>query len=40
MENAVDKVLNDGLRTADILGASGKTPLTTTEMTGAVIERL
>jgi len=40
IEVAVDKVLDDGLRTADIVGDSGKTPLSITEMTDAIIERL
>lgn len=40
IEAAVDKVLNDGLRTADIAGESGVKPLTTTEMTDVIIERL
>ncbi|MBE5745161.1 MAG: 3-isopropylmalate dehydrogenase [Clostridiales bacterium] len=37
--NAVDKVLNEGLRTAD-LARNGATPLTTTEMTDEIIKRL
>ncbi len=40
IEAAVDKVLNDGLRTADIAGESGAMPLSTTEMTDAIIARL
>ena len=40
IEDAVDKVLNDGYRTADILGASDVTPLTTTEMTDKILERI
>lgn len=40
IENAVDAALNDGLRTADIVGESGKTPLSTTEMTDEIIKRL
>ncbi|MBQ4269499.1 MAG: 3-isopropylmalate dehydrogenase [Clostridia bacterium] len=36
--NAVDKALNDGLRTADI--ARGGAALSTTEMTDAILERL
>lgn len=40
IEDAVDKVLEAGLRTADIVGDSGVTPLTCTEMTAAIIERL
>ena len=37
--NAVDKVLNEGLRTAD-LARNGTTPLTTDEMTDEIIKRL
>lgn len=40
IEAAVEKAINDGLRTADILGDKGGTPLTCTEMTQAIIERL
>ncbi len=40
IEKAVEQVLADGLRTADIVGNSGVTPLTCTEMTDAVIARL
>ncbi|MCD7805547.1 MAG: 3-isopropylmalate dehydrogenase [Oscillospiraceae bacterium] len=40
IEAAVDKVLNDGLRTADIVGETGAKPLSTTEMTDAIIARL
>ncbi len=40
IEKAVEQVLADGLRTADIAGNSGVTPLTCTEMTDAVIARL
>ena len=40
IEAAVDRCLNEGLRTADIVGASGKTPLGTAAMTDAIIERL
>ena len=36
--NAVDKALNDGLRTADI--ARGGAAISTTEMTDAIIARL
>lgn len=39
IEKAVDAVLNDGLRTADI-AKPGETALSTSEMTAAVIERL
>ncbi|MCM1364148.1 MAG: 3-isopropylmalate dehydrogenase [Faecalibacterium sp.] len=40
IENAVDAVLNAGLRTADLVGNSGVTPLSTTEMTDKIIENL
>ena len=40
IEKAVDKVLNDGWRTADILGASDAKPLTCTEMTDKILENL
>ncbi len=40
IEAAVDGVLNDGLRTADIVGASGRTPLGTAEITDEIIARL
>lgn len=40
IEKAVDKVLADGHRTADILGVNTKTPLTTTEMTQKVLENI
>lgn len=40
IEKAVDKVLNDGWRTADILGASNAKPLSCTEMTEKVLENL
>jgi 3-isopropylmalate dehydrogenase len=40
IEKAVDSALNDGLRTADIVGDSGKTPLSTTEMTDEIIKRM
>lgn len=38
IEKAVADVLNAGNRTGDILGASGKTPLTTTQMTNKILE--
>ncbi len=38
IEQAVQKTLNDGYRTADILGSSDKKPLSTTEMTNKVLE--
>lgn len=40
IERAVDAVLADGLRTADLLGQSDAVPLTCTEMTDAIIARL
>lgn len=40
IELAVKKVLDDGYRTADILGSCGTSPLKTTEMTKKVIENL
>lgn len=40
IERAVDTVLADGLRTADLLGQSDAVPLSCTEMTDAIIARL
>lgn len=40
IERAIDRVLADGLRTADIVGASTAEPLSCTEMTDAIIARL
>ncbi len=40
IESAVDSALNDGLRTADIVGDSGAKPLTTSEMTHEILRRL
>ena len=40
IENAVDSVLNDGCRTADIIGNSDAEPLGCTEMTQAVLDRI
>ncbi len=40
IETAVDKVLNDGWRTADLMGSSEGTPLTCTEITEKVLEAL
>ncbi|MBQ9952202.1 MAG: 3-isopropylmalate dehydrogenase [Clostridia bacterium] len=40
IENAVNAALNDGLRTADIVGNSGAAPLGTVEMTDAIIARI
>jgi 3-isopropylmalate dehydrogenase len=40
IEAAVDAVLAEGYRTADILGASDVTPLTCNEMTEKILERI
>ena len=40
VENAVDAVLNAGLRTADIVGNSGADPLGCTEMTDEILKRI
>ena len=40
IEAAVDAVLNDGLRTADIVGSTSAKPLSCTAMTSAILERL
>lgn len=40
IETAVDKVLNAGNRTADLMGRAEGTPLTCTEMTAKIIEAL
>ncbi|MBQ8554957.1 MAG: 3-isopropylmalate dehydrogenase [Clostridia bacterium] len=40
IEKAVDAVLNDGIRTADIVGSSGIAPIGCVEMTEEVIKRL
>lgn len=40
IEAAVDSVLNAGMRTADLVGNSGVTPLSTTEVTEKIIEQL
>lgn len=40
IERAVDAALNDGLRTADIVGQSDIQPLTCTEITDAILARL
>ena len=40
IENAVNQVLEEGFRTADIVGNSGAQPLTCSEMTAKIIERL
>ena len=40
IEAAVDKVLEDGVRTADIVGSSGITPIGCKQMTEEIIKRL
>ena len=40
IETAVDKVLNAGYRTADLMGTEKGTPLTCTEMTERILEAL
>lgn len=40
IEAAVDKVLNEGCRTADLMGTNSGTPLTCTEMTEKILEVL
>ncbi len=40
IERAVDEVLASGLRTADIVGNSGATPLSCTEMTEEILKRI
>ena len=40
LEGAVEKVLADGLRTADLLGEEGATPVSTSEMGDAVLAAL
>lgn len=40
IEAAVDRVLEDGLRTADIVGSSGITPIGCIAMTDAIIRRI
>jgi 3-isopropylmalate dehydrogenase len=40
IENAIEKVLADGLRTADLLGEDGITPVSTTEMGDAILAAL
>ena len=40
IEKAVEKVLADGVRTADLMGPAGGTPVTTSEMGDAVIAAL
>ncbi len=40
IEKAVDKVLEDGVRTADIVGSSGITPIGCKQMTEEIIKRI
>jgi 3-isopropylmalate dehydrogenase len=40
LEKAVEKVLADGLRTADLMGPEGGTPVSTTDMGDAVVRAL
>ena len=40
LEDAVEKVLADGLRTADLLGEEGVTPVSTTQMGDAIVAAL
>ena len=40
LEQAVEKVLADGLRTADLIGEEGVAPVTTTEMGDAIVAAL
>jgi 3-isopropylmalate dehydrogenase len=40
LEQAVEAVLADGLRTADLLGNAGETPISTTEMGDAIVAKL
>ncbi|UYV36640.1 3-isopropylmalate dehydrogenase [Rhodobacteraceae bacterium D3-12] len=40
LEKAVEDVLADGLRTADLLGEEGKTPVSTGEMGDAIVAKL
>ena len=40
IEKAVDAVLNDGIRTADIVGSSGIEPIGCKEMTAEIIKRI
>ena len=40
IESAVDRVLADGIRTADIVGSSGIEPVSCSEMTAAIAEAL
>ncbi|MFQ5624654.1 MAG: 3-isopropylmalate dehydrogenase [Paracoccaceae bacterium] len=40
IENAVEKVLADGLRTADLIGQEGRTPVSTSEMGDTILAAL
>ena len=40
IENAVNSVLNNGFRTADIVGTSDVTPVTTSQMTEKILENI
>jgi 3-isopropylmalate dehydrogenase len=40
VEQAVEAVLADGLRTADLLGEEGATPVSTSEMGDAILAKL
>jgi len=40
LEKAVEAVLADGLRTADLMGPDGGTPVSTTEMGDAIVAKL
>ena len=40
IENAVDDVLDQGLRTADIIGTGNSSPVTCTEMTEAILKAI
>ena len=40
LEKAVEKVLADGVRTADLLGEDGATPVSTSEMGDKIVEAL
>jgi len=40
LESAVEKVLADGVRTADLMGPEGGTPVSTTEMGDVILEAL
>ncbi|WP_227270778.1 3-isopropylmalate dehydrogenase [Roseobacter weihaiensis] len=40
LENAIEKVLAEGARTADLMGAEGGTPISTTQMGDAILDAL